>query len=240
MSTFNKNNLPVIVSIAVYVLSYWTPEPSREFLRAAGLFAFSGAVTNWLAIYMLFERVPFIYGSGVIPARFESLKTALFDLVKNNLFKQETVEKVFQRDEKEGFNVNLDPILENIQFDSAYEQLKDSIMQSSLGAVLGMVGGESVLEPLREKFTTKMKQFLKDTVDSEQFKSALNKGVGEIAGSGAFMGKIESVVQQRLDELTPEMVNNMMKDMIKQHLGWLVVWGAIFGGIIGIISVFIA
>jgi len=240
MFYLNKNSLPILISVAVFALSYYVPEPYLQPLRAAGLFAFSGAITNWIAVYMLFEKVPFIYGSGVIPSRFESLKLALFDLVKNNLFKAETVNKVFQRDEKEGgFQINVEPIMDSIPFDNAYEQLKEAIMQSSFGSVLNMVGGESVLEPLREKVTEKLKVFIRETVDSEKFKQALNQGLDDIAGSDSFMAKIELVVKERLDELTPEMVNDLMKDMIKQHLGWLVVWGAIFGGIIGIVSVYL-
>jgi len=40
-----------------------------------GVFAFSGAITNSLAIHMLFEKVPFLYGSGVIEVNFHSLKS---------------------------------------------------------------------------------------------------------------------------------------------------------------------
>ena len=43
----------------------------------AGLFALSGGLTNWLAIHMLFERIPFLYGSGVIPERFEDFKQGI-------------------------------------------------------------------------------------------------------------------------------------------------------------------
>ena len=39
-------------------------------------FALSGGITNWIAIHMLFEKIPF-YGSGVIPKRFEEFKTGI-------------------------------------------------------------------------------------------------------------------------------------------------------------------
>ena len=48
---------------------------------SVGLFALSGAVTNLLAIHMLFEKVPFLYGSGVIALKFESFKVAIRNLI---------------------------------------------------------------------------------------------------------------------------------------------------------------
>jgi hypothetical protein len=60
-----------------------------------GLFALSGAITNWLAIYMLFEKVPGLYGSGVIPARFEDFKKGIHDLIMNQFFTYENMERFF-------------------------------------------------------------------------------------------------------------------------------------------------
>lgn len=53
----------------------------QPLVLSVGLFAFSGALTNWLAVHMLFEKVPGLYGSGVIPARFEQFKQAIADLM---------------------------------------------------------------------------------------------------------------------------------------------------------------
>ncbi|MCU7375947.1 hypothetical protein PEC18_35415 [Paucibacter sp. O1-1] len=41
----------------------------QQIVFTIGLFALSGAITNWLAIHMLFEKVPGLYGSGVVPSR---------------------------------------------------------------------------------------------------------------------------------------------------------------------------
>jgi len=61
------NSLAVIVVVIGYVLQ-------QSVILSVGLFALSGAITNWLAVYMLFEKIPGLYGSGVIPARFEDFK----------------------------------------------------------------------------------------------------------------------------------------------------------------------
>ncbi|MCE3054327.1 DUF445 domain-containing protein, partial [Vibrio cholerae] len=64
----NKSLITNLVALALMGVGYFLP---NNYAFYAGLFAFSGAITNWLAIHMLFEKVPGLYGSGVIPARFE-------------------------------------------------------------------------------------------------------------------------------------------------------------------------
>ena len=74
----NKSLLTNILAIAMMGAGYHI---QNDYLWYAGLFAFSGAITNWLAIHMLFEKVPGLYGSGVIPARFEEFKLAIKNLM---------------------------------------------------------------------------------------------------------------------------------------------------------------
>jgi len=235
MSLLTKNTVPTLVSLLLFGASYIVIEPFQLHLRTVGLFAFSGAITNWLAVYMLFERIPGLYGSGVIPARFEELKAGLFRLVKDQLFKAENVKKAFDKDQStSGLSLDFEPIIDSIDMDSAYEQLKKAIMESSFGNVLNMVGGEAVLEPLREKITQRLRQFIQEATTGEKFQAALSAGLSKVTGSDVFLNKIEEIVQTRLDELTPDMVNDIMKAMIRKHLGWLVVWGAVFGGLLGL------
>ena len=49
----------------------------NSLLLMIGLFSLSGGITNWIAIHMLFERIPFFYGSGVIPNRFNEFKIGI-------------------------------------------------------------------------------------------------------------------------------------------------------------------
>ena len=72
MSFFDKRFITNLVAIGFVCVSFMLTEPLSRIILNIGLFALSGAITNWLAIYMLFERVPGIYGSGVSPINFES------------------------------------------------------------------------------------------------------------------------------------------------------------------------
>lgn len=236
MSLLTKSTVPTVVSLLLFGASYIIVEPFQSPLRTVGLFAFSGAITNWLAVHMLFEKVPGLYGSGVIPARFEELKAGLFTLVKDQLFKAENVQKAFDKDQSpSGLSLDFEPIIDSIDMNAAYEQLKEAIMESSFGSVINMVGGESVLEPLRDNIIEKLRSFMRETTTGEQFQTALSTGLSTVTGSDVFLNKIEEVVQSRLDELTPQMIKDIMQSMIRQHLGWLVVWGAVFGGLLGLI-----
>ena len=86
----NKSILTNTIAVLIIAISFVTPI-YQEQLRAIGLYAFSGAVTNWLAIHMLFEKVPFLYGSGVIPNRFEDFKSSIKDLMMKQFFNSKTV-----------------------------------------------------------------------------------------------------------------------------------------------------
>ena len=59
----NKSLATNLLAGAVSIVAFLLPEgTARDLLLSAGLFSLSGALTNWLAIHMLFERVPLLYG----------------------------------------------------------------------------------------------------------------------------------------------------------------------------------
>ena len=66
----NKSLTTNLIALAIIGASFLSPKYS-EIMYLTGLFALSGGITNWLAIHMLFEKVPFFYGSGIVPSRFE-------------------------------------------------------------------------------------------------------------------------------------------------------------------------
>ncbi len=237
MAFFDKNLVPNLVALVLIGLGLLLPEPIGKFVFYTGLFALSGAVTNWLAVHMLFEKVPGLYGSGVIPLHFEEFKTGIQKLVTRELFNRESVERFFQNNQDQK-NIDLEPVIKNLDMDDAFDQLVAVVMDSSLGGMLGMFGGEKALDTMRDPFKARMHEFLLTTVRSPSFQKNLNKQLQSITQSDDFVDRIGAIVKNRLDELTPEMVKEIIQRMIRKHLGWLVVWGAVFGGIIGFISAF--
>ena len=229
----NKSFLTNLTAIIIIVAGYLCPiEP--DLMKSIGFFALSGAVTNWLAIHMLFEKVPFLYGSGVIPNRFDEFKFAIKDLMMKQFFTPENIEQFIEAEEQQGSNVlNIDTLMNAIDYDKIYEGLVSSIMESSFRSMLQMMGGEEALAPLREPFMEKMKNTLREMVESERFKDVLKLGLDSHKIGQDIVSKIETIIDKRLNELTPQLVKEIVQKIIKTHLGWLVVWGGVFGGVLG-------
>ena len=222
-----------VVAILLVVGSFFAPKEYRDYLYYTGLFALSGAITNQLAIHMLFEKVPFLYGSGIIALKFEDFKRSIKNLIMDQFFTKEQLDNFFKQEEA---NIDLAPIIEQTDFTPAYEALKQSVMESSFGGMLNMFGGEKALEPLKDSFVKKLKSSVVSITKSDTFNEILQKSLTNSNVSEDLIKKIEKIVDKRLDELTPETVKDIIKNMIKEHLSWLVLWGGVFGGLLGFIS----
>jgi uncharacterized membrane protein YheB (UPF0754 family) len=232
----NKSFITNLTAVVLIVLSFTLDKEYSQLILFSGLFALSGAITNQLAIHMLFEKVPLLYGSGVIPSRFEAFKKAIKDLMLNEFFTSEQLDNFFANEEKK---INLEPIIQETDFSPAFDALSKTIMESSFGGMLGMFGGESALDTLREPFSQKMKNAVIMIVNSEAFNNTLQVHMQESSLNEDMITSIENVIDARLNELTPQMVKEIVQKLIKEHLDWLVVWGGVFGGLIGLVSSFL-
>jgi len=233
-SPVNKSLITNFIAIGIIIASFFTPLYTEN-IKAVGVFALSGAVTNWIAIHMLFEKVPFLYGSGVIPAHFEEFKRGIQELIMRQFFTQENIERFLQREEDSAQQLfNVDPLLDRLDYDQLFQGLVDAIAESSFGSMLAMVGGVAALDPLKKPVCKKIRLTLTEMTQSEAFIEAIHEGINAQQISGDLINDIEAIVEKRLDELTPDMVKTIIQQMIKEHLGWLVVWGGVFGGLIGL------
>lgn len=233
----NKSLVTNVITLLILAIGYQT---QQEILLYAGLFAFSGAITNWLAVHMLFEKIPGLYGSGVIPARFEEFKAAIKTLMMEQFFTNENIDRFLNQELAGSSTLDLAPLVNSIDFEPTFDSLVEVIANSSFGGMLAMVGGTEALQPLKEPFVEKMQQSVVEISQSDSVKSALKDQLEQPKMLQEIQVNIENIIDQRLNELTPKLVKEMVQDMIKQHLGWLVVWGGVFGGLIGVVSSFIA
>ncbi|WP_022943145.1 DUF445 family protein [Psychromonas hadalis] len=232
----NKSLLTNIISALILGAGLLLQE---SMLTMVGLFALSGALTNWLAIFMLFEKIPFLYGSGVVPAHFEEFKKGIRSLMMDQFFTLENVDRFLSAGSLAPSHLNLAPVIEQVDLNPTYDGLVKVIMESSFGSMLGMFGGEEALTPLREPFIKHMKSSIIELTEDETFIELLKKEIEQPDMMQDILAKIEKIIEQRLDELTPQLVKEIIQAMIKKHLGWLVVWGGVFGGLIGLITTFV-
>ena len=218
---FNKSLTTNIVALAIIAVSYLLPK-YNAIIYLIGLFALSGGITNWLAIHMLFDKVPFFYGSGVIPSRFEEFKLGIKQLVMTEFFTPKNI-NFFADQQTEVFLADINNM---IDFDRVFDGLVEAIEGSSMGSMLAMLGGRKALQPLKEPITLKLEEIIREMKESK---------TGDKNLTSSFLTQVEQVIDQRLDELTPAQVKNIIQKIIRKHLGWLVVWGGAVGGFIGFV-----
>ena len=220
----NKSLITNLLSILIIFVGYIYQE-NYPFVIITGVFALSGSITNWLAIHMLFEKVPLLYGSGVILDKFEDIKLGIKNLILQELFTETQINN-FLLDNKVSTS---ETIINKIDFDKVFIGLVEAIEGSQLGGMLAMVGGRKALDPLKEPFTKKLKKIIEDFVTE----NTSNDNGSDTTSS--LLSKIESILDARLADLSPEDIKIIIQKMIREHLGWLVVWGGIFGGFLGLV-----
>lgn len=242
LTSFSKNKSLLVngISLSLLFAGYAITNPAGRIITNVGLFAFSGAFTNWIAVHMLFEKIPFLYGSGIIPARFEDFKKGIHSLIMTQFFTPENVERFFLESatSKGVDKLNFSAVVDKVDFSPLFDSLTEAVLESSMGSMLNMFGGKSVLEGLRDNCTAKIKTGVADIVSTDSFKDIVNQEMMHTTESQETIAHVDRIVKSRLDEMTPVMVKNIIQDMIKKHLGWLVVWGGVFGGLIGFASSF--
>ncbi|OBT11092.1 DUF445 domain-containing protein [Shewanella sp. UCD-FRSSP16_17] len=227
----NKSLVTNIIAALFVLVGYVAALP---IVFTIGLFALSGAITNWLAVHMLFEKVPGLYGSGVIPSRFEEFKAGIKHLMMSQFFTQENIDRLLT--ENSASAIDLTPVIDKVDLEPSFDALVNTVENSSFGGMLSMFGGTEALIPLKEPFIEKMKASLTELTQSEEFNQILVNELEQPNVMADLQAKVSNIVDQRLDELTPTMVKDIVQEMIRKHLGWLVVWGGVFGGVIGAIA----
>lgn len=61
---------------------------------------------------MLFEKVPFLYGSGVIQLQFNEFKTSIKNLMMDQFFTKEQLDDFFAKEEQK---IDLTPMIEQTE-----------------------------------------------------------------------------------------------------------------------------
>ena len=205
----NKSLITNLLSILIIIVGYIYQE-NYPFIIITGVFALSGSITNWIAIHMLFEKIPLLYGSGVILDKFEDIKLGIKNLILQELFTETQINN-FLLDNKVSAS---ETIINKIDFDKVFLGLVEAIEGSQLGGMLAMVGGRKALDPLKDPFTKKLKIIIEDFVTE----NTSNENSSETTAS--LLLKIENILDARLADLSPEDIKIIIQKMIKEHLGW--------------------
>ena len=189
-----------------------------------GAFSLSGGLTNWIAIQMLFDKIPFLYGSGVIELKFEEFKAGLKEIFLEQFFKLDDI-KSFSKKTRAGAT---EEFFKKIDTEQIFDALVDAVQQSRFNEALKLFGGPQALEVLREPIKIKINEAISNLLkkNNEKFDNETAVKLRE---------EVSNIVSGKLNNLSPKDVKIIIEDIIRKHLGWLVVWGAVLGGFIGLL-----
>lgn len=240
-----KGNLSNLITFLIFILGIllYTLVDSNQlaikFILSAGIFGFSGGITNWLAVKMLFERVPLLYGSGVIPNRFKDIRQAIKITLMESFFDREYLETYLQEKSSDFLqSINIATLisekLKDPEIDTIILNKFMELSRSPEGAFLmmfanmvpgGMPAMIKMIKPLLINLSEEMSQQLMTTFSLET-KIDIDK----------IRKEIDNFLTTKVEQITPEMLKKIIEDVIREHLGWLIIWGNIFGALLGIIS----
>lgn len=233
----SKGTVTNLVAVGVLGVGVLVQNPFwSSLLFDMGAFALSGALTNSIAIHMLFERVPGLYGSGVIELRFEAFKTSIEKMILEEFFSAEQLSKWTtpgMGGSRLSEIIKPEILVDQLDYELLYQKLMHVVSSSPLGGMLALVGGVEALDSLKEPAVVKMRETLSEFARSERLRQKIDQMISEGVDTQHLQEQIKSMVRTRLDELTPQMVKQLVQNMIREHLGWLVVWGGVFGALIG-------
>ena len=254
----DKGTVSNVVSTGVLALGLlWEAGQVKALILSAGLFAFSGGMTNWLAVKMLFDKIPGLIGSGVIPARFREIRRKVKDLILEHFFEEEYLRKFFSEHQKDvdwnryikTFSEGRSPVTAFVE--KQWEKLTgadviqpiidkqiDSLADSSVGGFLMIVGLDNV-RPAVNRFVSAFVASMQEKVLAAAAKAASSDFDFEIDEERVIediRAQVEPLLEMKLQELQADEVKRMMEDVIRDHLGWLIVWGNVFGGALGILA----
>ena len=241
VTMWNKGDYSNVATAVVLIIglimrtSLGARNASAGFILAFGLFGFAGGVTNWLAVKMLFDRIPFLIGSGVIPRRFKDILGALKTMILETFFEKKFLSEYLSTRsgnllEKVDVRSKLRKAMSGDNFDHDLARKLEKLAATPDGLLLQtmapMFGGFDTMVPMLNPMLIGIGADLIETL-------AQNFDLTEIVDVDTVRGEIDKVLTERMETLTPLRVNRMMAAVIREHLGWLVVWGNVFGGLIG-------
>ena len=231
---FDKGTLSNLISFVLMLVGLATSELGRfsSWILAAGLFGFAGGITNWLAVKMLFDRVPLLYGSGVIPNRFREIRQSIKDLIMAHFFSEDYLQRFLAEHAAwlpgaEEVEARLLALLESEAVDRAIQDRLEGILHSPRGMLIRLAGIDT-LKNLARRLMQELAADLSPRLVEHLLEPVLNVH--------ALRGQLDRLLAVKLEELKPETVKRMMEEVIRHHLGWLIVWGNVFGGAIGLIA----
>lgn len=173
-----KTNFILFSGLLIGLSSHWgfipqIPPIWGERCLTLCLYGLSGSITNSLAITMIFEKIPFVWGSGIIEKNFELFQMKLKETLMEHLFHQ---------------GLRLDHLDAELFADKLYEKLQFS----SLAMVTRFITPEALTEILKQM---NLSQMISDSLPVESLDSFLTEQIKKLSPQD-----IKALILKILDE----------------------------------------
>jgi len=209
-----------------------------KYVLSFGLFGYAGGFTNWLAIKMLFDRIPFMYGSGVIPRQFKEIRETIKEAIMGTFFDQAYLERYLRERGAQllaaaDLATQVRRALERPAFEASLAAELERVAAAPEGELLRRIGplfgGVRQLVPHIRPVVVALSGDLVQACAGDFDPATL-------VSFEAIRWEVDRLMTEKLELLTPEIVKALLEQVIREHLGWLVVWGNVFGACIGVVS----
>jgi len=207
----------------------------EKYILAFGLFGFSGGFTNWIAVTMLFVRVPGLIGSGVIPVRYVQIRETVKDVIMDTFFDPEFLNS-FLGGKLEQYGANIKPeehvqgMLESDEFSKKIDDNLNTLGdRPEFASVIAMGIQPEQLKPMIVPFISGFATELAPLLKAKMTDPKVVVNIEDVRT------QIEVYMSVRMETLTERKVTRLLSFVIRDHLGWLIVWGCVFGSILGVI-----
>ncbi|KAL5272267.1 hypothetical protein ACHWQZ_G000475 [Mnemiopsis leidyi] len=225
-----------IGSTSMFAVKNPVSDDAGKFLMSIGLFAFSGGFTNWIAIQMLFYKIPLVYGSGVLRRRYKAIRRAMKDMILGTFFQPEFLNKYIPQ--------------------KLREAAAEADVENKINVFLNTETGQKIIEDKIDQISASPEGQLVESMDinigtfkplikpviisflSDLGPSVLNHLIEPENGAlnlEKLRDELDRYMSERMMEVTPQMIQDIMYTVVLQYLGWLIVWGCVFGGVMGAI-----
>ena len=173
-----KTNLALFLGLIIGYLSHWgylmlVPAAWGGCLLTLSLYGLSGSITNSLAITMIFEKIPFVWGSGIIEQNF-----ALFQ----QKLKETLMEHLFQH----GFD------LKHLDVELVADKLYEQLQYSELAMVTRFITPAALTELLKQMG---LAQLISESVPSEALDHFLSEQIHKLSPAD-----VKALILKILDE----------------------------------------
>jgi len=225
----------VIMVVGLVLVAIWPNTLPYQYILAFGLFGFAGGITNWLAIKMLFDKIPGLYGSGIIEDRFVEIRETVKDIIMKTFFSADYLETYLSQKAEQllgSFDVEekLKELLESPIVDEIIDTKLEELARRPEGLWLSMMGIESSkLKPMIKPFILGMGSDVAPMI-------LKNFDASKLLNIEKIRTEVDVLLTTKLEALEAKHVKILLEGVMRKHLGWLVVWGNVFGGTIGLVT----